>query len=251
MKKYIIPAGFILLIGLNAVFNGGKQAQGRQLKFQADDSTHRRLNGAYDISETEVPATYVHTKNVWDPIAPSDQPVFWYIGKCGGATFASIVAKCLGVVQCSPKGDSTGKIIPSAPGVEVIIHDDDQGKYLNINPVSSQGMALLASTNVVGNRQADIIITPRVADAGNLMTEHNKGRFMVMFRHPVSIALSCLVGNDIHCEPYPHNSLSRSREKSTCFTIDKPRRGILTSTLSWPRCPSTITLTLISSWTTS
>lgn len=56
---------------------------------------------------------------------------------------------------------------------------------MNVNPVNAAGMALLGSENVVPNRLADIIITPRVHDAGSLMSSANAGRFMVMLRHPV------------------------------------------------------------------
>jgi hypothetical protein len=73
----------------------------------------------------------------------------------------------------------------TSQSVQVVTHDDDQGKYLNINPVSAAGMALIGSENVIPNRVADIIITPRIHDAGALMSATNAGRFMVMLRHPV------------------------------------------------------------------
>jgi len=44
---------------------------------------------------------------------------------------------------------------------------------------------MIGSENVVANRLADIIITPRVHDAGGIMSSTNAGRFMVMLRHPV------------------------------------------------------------------
>jgi hypothetical protein len=196
MNKFHLSAGCILLIGLNAFLNSGLYSGGinKQIYFNVEEELeHRQLQDAtvYDTSEVAVPLSYTHVANVWDPVGQTDQPVFWYLAKCGGATFSTIIAKCLGLVQCSPKGDSTGKTILNAPPVQVVIHDDDQGKYLNVNPVNAQGMYLLASEDVVGKKQADIIITPRVTDAGELVTPSNPGRFMVMLRHPVS-CLVCL-----------------------------------------------------------
>ena len=195
MNKFQLSAACVLLIGLNALLNSGLTSgrRDKQLYFNVEEEPdHRQLqvSSEYNTSEVAVPITYYHVANVWEPVGLTDQPVFWYISKCGGATFSTIVAKCLDVVQCSPKGDSTGKVIPNAPPVEVVIHDDDQGKYLNVNPVDAQGMYLLASENVVGKKQADIIITPRVTDAGDLMSQLNHGRFMVMLRHPVSKRVS-------------------------------------------------------------
>lgn len=46
-------------------------------------------------------------------------------------------------------------------------------------------MATLASEGVVAAGTADIIITPRVTDAGGLVSAANKARFIVMLRHPV------------------------------------------------------------------
>jgi hypothetical protein len=186
MNKYLLASGFLLLIGLNTFLNSGKGND--ELKFKVDDQENRKLQGSYDTSSVALPPAYDNVANVWEPLAPTDQPVFWYISKCGGATFSSIIAKCLAVVQCSPKGDSTGKNIPAAPPVKVITHDDDQGRYLNVNPISAHGMQTLASEDVVAKKMADIIITPRVSDAGGLMSSSSAGRFMVMMRHPVSAA---------------------------------------------------------------
>lgn len=158
----------------------------RQLSFVPDDSRHRKLAGSYDTTIATSPAEYDNSAYVWEGIAGTDQPIFWYIGKSGGATFSSIIAKCLGVTQASPKGDSTGKVIPMAPPVITVTHDDDQGKYLNVNPVNAAGIAQMVAEGVVASNQADIIITPRVTDAASSLTSaQNKGRFMVMMRHPV------------------------------------------------------------------
>ncbi len=195
MNKFQLPAACVLLIGLNALLNSGLNSgrSDKQLYFNAEEELdHRELQvfSEYNTFVEEVPISFSNVANVWDPVGQTDQPVFWYIAKCGGATFSTIIAKCLHVVQCSPKGDSTGKMIPNAPPVEVVIHNDDHGKYLNVNPVDAQGMYLLASQNVVANKQADIIITPLVTDAGDLMSTLNPGRFMVMLRHPVSHRVS-------------------------------------------------------------
>jgi hypothetical protein len=115
MKNVIAPAGLLVAAAMFALMGSSSQ-RARQLSFQPESQVHnRRLERTYDTTVTGLPAAYGNVANVWDPLAGSDQPVFWYIAKCGGATFASVVAKCLGVVQCSPKGDSTGKVIPSAP----------------------------------------------------------------------------------------------------------------------------------------
>jgi hypothetical protein len=150
------------------------------------ENQHRLLLQSYDTSDTKVPSMYSHVANVWTAPEPSDQAVFWYVAKSGGATFSSIVAKCLGIVQCSPKGDFTGKAIPNAPPAQIITHDDDFGKYLNINPISLDGISTLASEGVIDKKLVDIIISPRIIELANLMTPSNAGRFMVMLRHPVS-----------------------------------------------------------------
>jgi hypothetical protein len=116
MKSVIAPSGLLVAVSMFALMGNMSQQSREQLNFQPETQVqHRRLQGTYDTSVSEIPAAYMHAANVWDPLVASDQPVFWYLAKCGGATFASVVAKCLGVVQCSPKGDSTGKAIPSAP----------------------------------------------------------------------------------------------------------------------------------------
>lgn len=113
-NKLIAPAGLLMVAAMFAFVNNGEQT--RQLSFNPDSGTqHRKLQSTYDTTVAPVPDAYAHVGNVWDPVVATDQPVFWYLAKCGGATFSTVVAKCLGVVQCSPKGDSTGKTIPPAP----------------------------------------------------------------------------------------------------------------------------------------
>jgi hypothetical protein len=80
-----------------------------------ESNDQRSLDNRYDESTSSLPAFTDSFTNVWDPIQASDQPIFWYIGLAGGQTFTSIAAKCLGLVQCSPKSPGNGTQIALAP----------------------------------------------------------------------------------------------------------------------------------------
>jgi hypothetical protein len=109
-KKYFSVGLGVVALATFMNFNGG----GNNLNNESDSDRRRLLNG-YDDSLANLPSYTDNFANVWDPFQPTDQAIFWYIGLAGGQTFTNIAAKCLGLTQCSPKGDANGTEIPPAP----------------------------------------------------------------------------------------------------------------------------------------
>jgi len=68
--------------------------------------------------------------------------------------------------------------------VTTVIHSDDQGKYLNIDPSTSEGLNQVVTYDAAN--QADMLVAPLLSETlSTVPTAEHQGRVFMFIRHPV------------------------------------------------------------------
>lgn len=128
MLRRILVA--VSALALTAMYFGGastKQALnkavvpmfGHMVQHGSTPSVSRTLYTPYDTAtDTVLPAWTDSLADVWEPMAPTDTPLFWFLPKAGGAIIVRTFTYCLGLALASNKGTNTGNHV----SVSINIH---------------------------------------------------------------------------------------------------------------------------------
>lgn len=140
----------------------------------------------YDTSKTTLPAFYDNFKDVWESITPEDTAEMFYIPKAGGNTFSKVMGKCLGMGVMSAMAST---VEGGTDGEQISVNNDDNiGKYVNIDPSTTEGIAKAKNLGAVTSGMVDVVVTQRLEESAELYDISHKGHLFVMLRHPVKRA---------------------------------------------------------------
>ena len=117
----------------------------------------------------------------------TDVPFFWHVPKSGGTSIKNMYSQCYGMVEASESGLANGR--PKETYLHVV--EVEQGKYVNVDVTTEDGIDHAASLKLIDSNLADIIVSPLLHKASSsLFNENRKGRIMTIFRHPIDRVIS-------------------------------------------------------------
>jgi len=117
----------------------------------------------------------------------TDVPFFWHVPKSGGTSIKNMYSQCYGMVEASESGIANGR--PKEAYLQVV--EVEQGKYVNVDVTTEDGIDHAASLKLVDSNLADIVVSPLLHKATtSLLSENRKGRLMTIFRHPIDRVIS-------------------------------------------------------------
>ena len=133
--------------------------------------------------------------NLADMNAPMNRnhevPIFWHIPRTGGSNFKKIASFCYGLTLASEVGPSVDPVAATKNELMTVIDADSGTKFLNVDTTSPEGLERAKKLNVATFEGLDLITTPYIFMASDvLFNPLNRGRFIVMFRHPIDRAVS-------------------------------------------------------------
>ena len=133
--------------------------------------------------------------NLADINAPLEQihevPIFWHIPRSGGSNLKQIASFCYGLTLASEVGPSVDPEAATKNELTTVVDADSGTKFLNVDTTSPEGLERAKKLNVATYDGLDLITTPYIFMASDvLFNPLNRGRFLVMFRHPIDRAVS-------------------------------------------------------------
>jgi len=125
--------------------------------------------------------------DVWEPILPTDTPLFWHIPKNGGTTVGDILTHCVQLVTASNIGATEGHDSEDELKVRTYL---DQGKYVNVNTATIPGIKRAKEMGLAASGLADVIEMHRLHEGSELFDPQHRARVFALFRNPVHRAVS-------------------------------------------------------------
>ena len=125
--------------------------------------------------------------DLWEPLRPTDTPLFWHIPKNGGTTLADILTHCLDLVSASNIGITEGHDHETTLQVR---RYHDKGRYVNVNVASPPGIERARRMGLAQSRLAQVVVLHRFHEGSALFDAQHRGRVFCLFRHPVHRAVS-------------------------------------------------------------
>eukprot|EP00548_Thalassiothrix_antarctica_P008201 CAMPEP_0194153066 /NCGR_PEP_ID=MMETSP0152-20130528/55061_1 /TAXON_ID=1049557 /ORGANISM="Thalassiothrix antarctica, Strain L6-D1" /LENGTH=429 /DNA_ID=CAMNT_0038858107 /DNA_START=633 /DNA_END=1922 /DNA_ORIENTATION=+ len=145
---------------------------------------------AYERAETPklIPPHFEDSfADIWEPILPTDTPLFWHIPKNGGTTVGDILTHCVQLVTASNIGATEGHDSENELKVRTY---RDQGKYVNVNTATIPGIKRAKEMGLAAAGLADVVELHRLHEGSELFDHRHRARVFAMFRNPVHRAVS-------------------------------------------------------------
>lgn len=133
--------------------------------------------------------------NLADLNAPLDKnkevPILWHIPRSGGSNFKQIASFCYDLTVASEVGPKVDPVAATQNILTVVVDADSGAKFLNVDTNSLDGLERAKKLHVASYPGLGLIATPYIYLASDaLFNAVNRGRLIVMFRHPIDRAVS-------------------------------------------------------------
>ena len=167
------------------------QLRGRETTIKSKQSgqseeEQRDAAEAYALTRNvQIPTELNFLAGVYDPVLPTDRAFLWQIPRSASGTIKAIAARCFGLLVASEVGAA------SVSDRLTIISDLEGGKYVNVDTSTAEGIDKAKQIGLTSLPGLNLISTSFFYDAAvKLFSETNRGRCVVMMRHPVERAAS-------------------------------------------------------------